>query len=261
MNNNKEKNDFNDLSNDDYNLPSGDIETSKFSETNNDIDKDKVNIYEFKVIMLGNVAVGKTAIINRFVDNTFLENYKCTLQTAFRSNSINIDRKSNVNMKIWDTCGEEKYKSLTRQYYRDTHGIILICDLTNVDSFNSLPTWLSDIKKYGPKEYDIILIGNKSDLELQRAISSEEIQIFAERENLTYLEVSAKNGINVLLLFERIAEKMIKTNKESNQSNNDIKRNSNLLSYNDGEFKSNSKAEQQLRKMVERENGRKKNCC
>lgn len=259
MKKNKNFRNSNDLWNEDNNLSAQDRVTSvlsKYSQTKESIDNEIDKVYNFKVIMLGDVAVGKTAIINRFVDNTFTDNYKCTIQTTFRKSQINIDRKSTIEMKIWDTTGEEKYRSLTRQYYRNSNGIILIFDLTNYDSFNSLPSWLSDIKKYGSKDYDIILVGNKSDLDLH-AIPNQEIQLFAERENVTYLEVSAKNGTNVLLLFERLSDKMIKT---INETNNESKQNSKSLSFNDEEMKRCSKAEQQLQQMIEREKERKK-CC
>ena len=119
-------------------------------------------------------------------------------------------------MTIWDTCGEEKFRALTRQYYRDTNGILLIFDLNNSKTFLNLKTWLKDIKEVAPKNVIIILIGNK--LDIRRNINKEDIEKFIDDNFLIYYEISAKNGINVDLAFEKLAREVVEKMREENEN-------------------------------------------
>ena len=122
-------------------------------------------------------------------------------------------------MSIWDTCGEEKFKALTRQYYRDTNGILLIFDLSNKKTFLNLKNWLNDIHEISPNDVNIILVGNKIDA--KRDVSKEDINKFVEDNFLTYFEISAKNGINVDLAFEKLAREIVEKNQDfQNEINN-----------------------------------------
>ena len=178
--------------------------------------------HQFKVIMLGDVAVGKTSLVTRFVDNEFKSAYHCTVGVEYKVKSLKIDPYTNVHLKIWDTCGEEKYRTITRQYYRDANGVVLVFDLTNKSSFDKLSGWLHDIKEYGPKDTCVILVGNKSDVQDRKLFLFEEGKKFAMTYKMPYIEVSAKNGTNVLSMFENITKKMI-DNVSLNEDNEDDK--------------------------------------
>jgi GTPase SAR1 family protein len=119
---------------------------------------------------------------------------------------------------LWDTAGTEKFQSVTRSYYKNSNGIVLIFDLTSRKSFNQLKKWVNEINDYCPKESEIILVGNKSDCNY-RTIEKEEAQLFAKKNNYDYIETSALNGTNVLLLFETLSKKLVE--KENNNESLD----------------------------------------
>ena len=171
--------------------------------------------------MLGDVAVGKTSIVTRFVDNEFKSTYHCTVGVEYKVKSLKLDPYTNVNLKIWDTCGEEKYRTITRQYYRDTNGVVLVFDLTNKNSFDKLSVWLNDIKEYGSNDTCIILVGNKSDVQDRKLSLFEEGKKLAMNYKMPYIEVSAKTGTNVLAMFENITKKMI-DNISTKKDNEDM---------------------------------------
>ena len=176
-------------------------------------------IFRFKIILLGDVAVGKTSIITRYIDNKFDNHYTCTINIQSRIKKIALNQEIYAEMSIWDTCGEEKFKALTRQYYRDTNGILLIFDLSNKKTFLNLKNWLNDIHEISPNDVNIILVGNKIDA--KRDVSKEDINKFVEDNFLTYFEISAKNGINVDLAFEKLAREIVEKNQDfQNEINN-----------------------------------------
>ena len=168
--------------------------------------------YKFKVILLGESSVGKTSILHRFIGQKFAESYRCTVGVEFKIKSILLDPYTIAELKIWDTCGEEKFRSVTRQYYNDANGIVLLFDLNDRNSYNALPNWLKDIKNYSPKNAAIIIVGNKSDLE--RKVSENEILYFTQNEDISYIEVSAKSGVNIELIFEKLSKEMVIKSKE-----------------------------------------------
>ena len=179
------------------------------STSSSSLPSQPITTHQFKLIMLGDVAVGKTSIVTRFVDNEFKSTYHCTVGVEYKVKSLKLDPYTNVNLKIWDTCGEEKYRTITRQYYRDSNGVVLVFDLTNKNSFDKLSGWLNDIKEYGPNDICIILVGNKSDVQDRKLSLFEEAKKLAMNYKMPYIEVSAKTGTNVLSMFENITKKMI----------------------------------------------------
>jgi Ras-related protein Rab-1A len=202
-------------------------DTTASSSTDNANQANQITTHQFKVIMLGDVAVGKTSLVTRFVDNEFKSTYHCTVGVEFKVKTMRIDPFTHVDLKIWDTCGEEKYRTITRQYYRDSDGVVLVFDLTNKNSFDKLSGWLHDIKEYGPKDTCVILVGNKSDVRERKLFLFEEGKKFAMQYKMPYIEVSAKNGTNVISMFENITKKMIenaalKRDKEEDNDGNKI---------------------------------------
>ena len=199
--------------------PESYLDLSKYSSSQSNMNKN-INSYNFKVILLGDSSVGKTSIFTRFLAGKFDENYKCTVGTEYKLHSIYPDLNTEVNLHVWDTAGSEKYKSITKQYYRDAHGIILIYDIANRKSFNNLNNWIEDIKDNSIKDCQIVIVGNKSDIN-NRNVSNEEGVNFANKLGLNYIESSAKNGTNVLLIFDVISKKMIKVFKEEEKTNDE----------------------------------------
>lgn len=166
-------------------------------------------IYHFKIILLGDVAVGKTSVLSRFTKNSFSVDYKCSVGVDLESKTVFIDEKTGALLIFWDTCGEERFRSVSRQYYKDANGILLIFDLTNRISFENLQTWLDDIKDYGMKDVDICILGNKVDNETKRVVPFIEAKDFADSHLCSYFEVSSKEGTNITLAFESLAKSLI----------------------------------------------------
>ena len=172
-------------------------------------DNMKKTIYQYKVILLGSVCVGKTSLLTRYIVNEYKDEYKCTIKTDFKTKLVNVNNLVQARLIIWDTCGDEKFKAITRQYYKDAQGIILVYDVTNLDSFNNINNWYKEVKDNSPKDAVVILVANKTDLVKERKVSVEEGTELAEKLRLDYIEISAKTGDNVYLLFERLSQSMM----------------------------------------------------
>ena len=162
----------------------------------------QLNLIDLKIILLGDSAVGKT-IIGRYINNTFKENYSCTIQAEKKMKIINEDENTSLRLNIWDTMGQEKYKSVTRQYYHDSDGAFIVFDLTSRESFDNIKNWINDLKSYGSEDTNIIILGNKSDEKNKREISEEEIKNQLNNDYI-YLDVSAKTGNNISLAFDKL---------------------------------------------------------
>ena len=131
--------------------------------------------YQFKINLVGDSSVGKTSLLSRFVNDKFEQKYRCTIGVEYKCKNISIDDNS-IKLQVFDTCGAEKYRCITRSYYRSAKGIFLVFDLTNPISFAKLEDWLIDILNSAPKGVEIFLIGNKKDLESRRNVSKRVIE-------------------------------------------------------------------------------------
>lgn len=165
--------------------------------------------FQFKIILIGEAGTGKTSIINRFLNNTFKNSYKPSLSIDFKVKDIYINSESYATLKIWDTCGEEKYRSITKQFYRDSNGVLLIYDLSKRDSLKKLNLWLEDVKNVVNDDCVIFIVGNKNDIYYRDYEISEEGKNFAYENNIEYFEVSAKTGGGIYQLFKKIAKQMV----------------------------------------------------
>ena len=182
--------------------------------------KDKPSEYQyiFKLILIVNSGVGKSSILQRYMNKTFKESYKCTIGVDFLMKSIVINGKT-VKLQLWDTAGQEKYKSMVSSYYRGAHVALVVFDLTDHSSFDSLSLWIENYYKNGPEQKNIILIGNKKDLIELRQITKEEIDSFSENNNMIYFETSAKEGDNIDYVFTYAAEKLVEFYGAQNEIN------------------------------------------
>ena len=159
------------------------------------------DLIKLKLIVVGNQGTGKSCILNRFVNETFEENYQATIGLDFQSKNITI-HDQDVRLIIYDTAGQEKFRSLIPMYIREAQIILLVYDISDKDSFDAMPNWIKEVKEVLNKEVVFALIGNKMDLESQRKVSYEEGKKLAEKNNFVFQEVSAKTGKNFENLFE-----------------------------------------------------------
>ncbi|KAI3636517.1 hypothetical protein MIR68_005462 [Amoeboaphelidium protococcarum] len=171
--------------------------------------------YLFKYIIIGDTGVGKSCILLQFTDKRFQPVHDLTIGVEFGARLLQIkDPQSggnvNVKLQIWDTAGQESFRSITRSYYRGAAGALLVYDLTRRDTFSHLTSWLEDARNNGSPNMAIILIGNKLDLVTtdpsKRAVTTEEGKAFAQKYNLLFLETSAKTAENVEEAFIETAQ-------------------------------------------------------
>ena len=130
--------------------------------------------------------------------------YKSTIAAEFKSKLLKINKNLFAKLNIWDTCGSEIYRAVTKQYYHGANGVILIFDLTDQNTFNDLKKWIKDIKNYGEKDIQILIVGNKLDLFNQRKVTQSQANNFCKENNYKYIESSAKDGTNLLKIFEEL---------------------------------------------------------
>ena len=167
----------------------------------------------FKVLLLGNSDVGKSSLILRYVDQVWSDTFVPTIGVDFKVKTLEIENKQ-IKMQIWDTAGQERFRNVISSYFRGSHGIFLIYDITNRDSFKNLESWLIEIEKNASQNVLKILIGNKSDLVDDREIKTEEGQAFANRNGMKFIETSAKMNTNVNEAFETLAKLMMEFSNE-----------------------------------------------
>eukprot|EP01080_Neovahlkampfia_damariscottae_P008960 gene8960-909_t len=161
--------------------------------------------YLFKYIIIGDTGVGKSCLLLQFTDKRFQPVHDLTIGVEFGTRMINCDAKQ-VKLQIWDTAGQESFRSITRSYYRGAAGCILVYDITRRETFHHLASWLEDAKKHSNSTMTIMLVGNKSDLENRRAVTYTEGKSFADENGLIFLETSAKTDENVEEAFRQTAE-------------------------------------------------------
>ena len=159
------------------------------------------DLIKLKLIVVGNQGTGKSSILNRFVNETFDENYQATIGLDFHSKNITI-HDQDVRLIIYDTAGQEKFRSLIPMYIREAQIILFIYDISDKESFDSIPKWMQQVNDVINKEVVFVLIGNKIDLESNRKVTFEEGKKLAEKNNYIFQEVSAKTGQNFENLFE-----------------------------------------------------------
>ena len=176
--------------------------------------------YLFKLLIIGDSGVGKSSLMNRFSDNIFNETFINTIGVDFKIRTINMDGKV-IKLQIWDTAGQERFRTIVSSYYRGAHGIMVVFDITNKESFENIPMWCEEIKKHASGSVKKILIGNKSDFDTRRQVEYSEAKELADSMNMTYIETSAKTALNVEKSFYDLAS-MLQNNMVVSNNKTDI---------------------------------------
>uniref|UniRef100_H2ZB76 Uncharacterized protein n=1 Tax=Ciona savignyi TaxID=51511 RepID=H2ZB76_CIOSA len=163
--------------------------------------------YQFRVVLLGDSTVGKSALLRRFTDGCFLEASDPTVGVDFYSRLIEITPGTRIKLQLWDTAGQERFRSITRSYYRSSVGALLVYDITNRASFENVSTWAEEARLHvAPRRVCFALVGQKLDLGDTRQVSTEEGANFARLNKMPFIETSAKKGINVETSFVMLTE-------------------------------------------------------
>ena len=181
------------------------------------ISKGKDYDYIFKIVLVGDTCVGKSCILVRFSDDVFVDNYVTTIGVDFRFKTLIVNNKI-AKIQIWDTAGQERYRSITTAYYRGAAAIIIVCDMTNRDSFYNINNWIEEVSKYIDQDIDKFVLMNKSDLTSERKIDSDEVSKFEKEKGIKIMEVSAKTGQGIEKAFVYIIEKLMNKNDNNNKS-------------------------------------------
>ncbi|CAD7685356.1 unnamed protein product [Nyctereutes procyonoides] len=161
--------------------------------------------YMFKILIIGNSSVGKTSFLFRYADDSFTPAFVSTVGIDFKVKTIYRNDKR-IKLQIWDTAGQERYRTITTAYYRGAMGFILMYDITNEESFNAVQDWSTQIKTYSWDNAQVLLVGNKCDMEDERVVSSERGRQLADHLGFEFFEASAKDNINVKQTFERLVD-------------------------------------------------------
>jgi len=167
-----------------------------------------MSIEPFKVVLVGDSGVGKTSIIAQFIDQNFQEDQQSTTGGTFFSKSVICGGGKILKFEIWDTAGQEKYRSLTRMFYKDSNAAVMVYDVTRKDSFEGLKNyWTGQIKESSPENIILAIAANKSDLIEQEAVDEGEARNYAKELNALFVSTSAKSSEGINSLFEEIAKK------------------------------------------------------
>eukprot|EP01105_Mastigella_eilhardi_P022562 TRINITY_DN5563_c0_g1_i1.p1 TRINITY_DN5563_c0_g1~~TRINITY_DN5563_c0_g1_i1.p1 ORF type:complete len:221 (-),score=70.50 TRINITY_DN5563_c0_g1_i1:69-704(-) len=167
-------------------------------------------IFQFKLVLLGESAVGKSSLVLQFVKGQFLDFQESTIGAAFLTQTVCLN-DTTVKFEIWDTAGQERYHSLAPMYYRGAQSAIVVYDITNMESFEKAKSWVQELQRMGSPNIVIALAGNKLDLGNRRKVDAAVAQAYADENGILFMETSAKTNTNVNEMFAAIAKKLPKT--------------------------------------------------
>ena len=162
----------------------------------------------YKILLLGDVAVGKSCLLLRYCENSFQESHLSTIGLDFRLKKITLDDNRKIKVQIWDTAGEDRFRAITKNYYRGANGILLLYDVTDQGSFDRIREWIDIIKEETSEGIIIYLVANKIDLKNKRIITNADGKKISEEYKISYFETSAKASIGVNEVFESLVKEM-----------------------------------------------------
>ena len=172
-------------------------------------------IPHYKILILGDPAVGKSCFLARYVENTFENVYMSTAGMDYKYKDVELGDGKLIKLQIWDTAGQERYRTLTTNLYKGAVGIVLIYDITNKKTFENVRNWITSIEEETSKKIILILVGNKADLKDERKVQKEEGEDIAKEFNLPFFESSAQSGLNVKSVFETLAKLIVEKKAQS----------------------------------------------
>ena len=163
----------------------------------------------YKILILGDSSVGKTCFLTRYADNTFQELHMSTIGIDYKLKNIQMENGRTVKLQIWDTAGQDRFRSITKNYYKGANGIIVIYSVTDKKTFNNVKNWVNQIKSEVDERVTIILVANKIDDEENREVSKEEGEEIASKLGLSFFECSAKSGVNINYTFNELVKTIV----------------------------------------------------
>ena len=172
----------------------------------------------YKILLLGDSEVGKSCFLMRYADNVFVENYITTIGLDYKLKYVQLESGEKIKVQLWDTAGQDRYRTIAKNYYKGSHGILLLYDVTKINSFENIREWIQNIKEEVYEKAIIFLIGNKIDKIGERKITTEQGEKLAAEYNMPFFQASAKSGENVdevfKALYKKISEVYIDIQKE-----------------------------------------------
>ena len=180
----------------------------------------------YKVLLLGDSTVGKTCFLLRYCDKTFQEAHLSTIGLDYRLKNMTLTSGKKIKLQIWDTAGQDRFRAITKNYYKGANGIIIIYDVTNPQTYENVKIWITQIREEANPNVVIYLAGNKIDVdEEEKLVKTEDGQKIANEFKLPFFETSAKEGINVNEAFESLVEKIDEVYSKLETPKNEVKKN------------------------------------
>ena len=189
--------------------------------------------YLFKLLIIGDSGVGKSSILMQYIDSVYADNYISTIGVDFKIKTIELDGKQ-IKLQVWDTAGQERFRTIISSYYRGAHGVILVYDITDLNSFTNLEYWLNEITTHSNTNISKLIIGNKCDSQ-NRNVTKEEGKLFAEKNNIDFIETSAKTAENLNEAFKKLTQNLLLNSSETklvSNHKNIIPSNTNTINVN-----------------------------
>jgi small GTP-binding protein len=169
--------------------------------------------YMCKILLVGDSGVGKSSLMLKFTEDVFKGSLMSTVGLDFKIKTIIVDGKR-VKLQIWDSAGQERFRNITKAYYRGAHAVVLVYDITQQESYDNITYWLSEVEKNNSGNILKMMVGNKSDLENQRIITTKDAADFCQIRNIEFMETSAKDGVHVHDLFTHVIKEHLKRNEK-----------------------------------------------
>ena len=179
----------------------------------------------FKILVLGDPSVGKSCFLIRYTEDTFQDVYLSTICMDCKYKDVILEEDKSIRLQIWDTAGQDRFRSITKNLYKGAAGIMLIYDITNRNTFDNVKKWVNSIKEEVTSKVVIILVGNKIDLDKKRQVQTDEGEQIAEEFDMPFFECSALTGENINSAFETLAKKLVEVKAKAKQQGEQLKQN------------------------------------
>jgi len=182
------------------------------SEEGSSDDDQKIKL-SLKILLIGDSQVGKTSLLLKYTEHVFPVEHIATIGVEYKDKFI-VKDNYNIRLQIWDTAGQERFHSITKNIYRNANGVLFVYDITNQESFNNIKNWIKDLQNVG-NDIKGVIIGNKLDLEQKRDVSKEDLEEIGKKNQMPFLETSAKQNINVNEGFDLLVNELLKGKNEN----------------------------------------------